>query len=256
MRKAALLSFFFFAGLLRFGFTQYPSNSASPSTASSDYHYIKAKELRHRLTHHQHLVLFDVRSAYAYQNEHIKGAISLPLPEIRTSSALASIPTNQMIVTYCSCPHHLAQMAADVLGTIGYHHVFVLDEGLPGWKSAGYPMEGTLANKPVSIYWIIGYVFAPAHKPVQGLEIRVLQPATEQLEFGKTGNDGFYAIRLPFYGLKPGDQLQVSFGGDTIFFSAGEKTNPWGIRVDDEMSHIVLLPNQFLHTFKSRRLHP
>lgn len=45
-------------------------------------------------------VLVDVRSAAAYQQEHAKGAISLPGFEIQ--ARLKELPKNKQIITYCT----------------------------------------------------------------------------------------------------------------------------------------------------------
>src|SRR5688500_3882340 len=45
-------------------------------------------------------VLVDVRSAAAYQQEHPKGAISLPTPEI--AARMSELPKDKQIITYCT----------------------------------------------------------------------------------------------------------------------------------------------------------
>lgn len=218
--------------------------------------YISVKKLRADLLKGRHFKIFDVRSAYAYRMEHIKGAESLPIQEISYSSILTALPKNTPIVTYCSCPHHLAEMAFQILKQKGFTNVLVLDEGIPGWKKDNYPLEGTLADKPVEIFWILGYAYGPHHAPRSGVEVRGYQEKTQQLEIDKTDRRGFYAMALRFYGLEPGDQLQASIGGDMIFFTVGKKTKIWGTRIDDENGEVVIKDGAFLKTFKSHKLHP
>lgn len=45
-------------------------------------------------------VLVDVRSAVSYQQEHAKGAISLPTHEI--AARLSELPKDKQIITYCT----------------------------------------------------------------------------------------------------------------------------------------------------------
>lgn len=45
-------------------------------------------------------VLVDVRSAQSYQEEHAKGAISLPTSEI--AARLSELPKDKQIITYCT----------------------------------------------------------------------------------------------------------------------------------------------------------
>jgi uncharacterized Zn ribbon protein len=46
-------------------------------------------------------VLVDIRVAEAYKEEHIKGAVSIPLEEIRERGP-RELPADKLIVTYCA----------------------------------------------------------------------------------------------------------------------------------------------------------
>jgi predicted sulfurtransferase len=45
-------------------------------------------------------ILVDVRSAMSYQQEHPKGAISMPTPEI--AARMSELPKDKQIITYCT----------------------------------------------------------------------------------------------------------------------------------------------------------
>jgi hypothetical protein len=47
-------------------------------------------------------VIVDVRSAEAYEQEHIAGAISVPLAEIESSPTELKLEQDQWIITYCT----------------------------------------------------------------------------------------------------------------------------------------------------------
>jgi hypothetical protein len=47
-------------------------------------------------------ILVDVRSAQAYEQEHIPGAISIPLAEIETNPTGLKLEKDQWIITYCT----------------------------------------------------------------------------------------------------------------------------------------------------------
>lgn len=219
------------------------------------YKFIKTAELAERLKQSQDLTLVDVRSAYAYQMEHIPGAISIPLSDFKNEVTQSPLSRTGMIVTYCSCPRHEAEMAADILNAMGYHNVFVLFDGLPGWKEAKLKTVGDLANEPITPYWVIGYAKGSDGKPRAGVVVRAFQPKTQQLEIGTTNKDGFFALQNLFYGLKEGDQMQVVVGNDVIFYNLGPRTTPWGTRVDDADGRITTLPELFLKTYKEKKLH-
>lgn len=231
---------------------------ADPLSENS-YRYIHAKDLETRIHQGKRVTVVDVRSDFAYRMEHIKDSVSLPLDRLPKEIETRPLPKDGIIVTYCSCPRHLAQMAADLLKKAGYSNVNVLYEGLPGWKEAAYPLEGSLANQPVRIFWVVGYVMDTQHKPRKGISVHIFQPATQQLEIAATDKEGFYSIPLRFYGLKPGDQMEVAFitsrtGGDVVFFQVGPHQTPWGTRVDDSAAHVMPRPEQFLETFKKKKL--
>jgi rhodanese-related sulfurtransferase len=48
------------------------------------------------------LVIIDSRSASQFQESRIKGAISLPLPELEQDPALPRVPKDARLVFYCS----------------------------------------------------------------------------------------------------------------------------------------------------------
>jgi rhodanese-related sulfurtransferase len=48
------------------------------------------------------LVIIDSRSASQFQESHIKGAISLPLPEFEKDPTLLHVPKDARLVFYCS----------------------------------------------------------------------------------------------------------------------------------------------------------
>ncbi|MBD0370756.1 MAG: rhodanese-like domain-containing protein [Pyrinomonadaceae bacterium] len=61
---------------------------------------VKVEELVRALEEGRAVVV-DIRAAEAYQEEHIKGAVSIPLEEIRERGA-RELPTDKLIVTYCA----------------------------------------------------------------------------------------------------------------------------------------------------------
>ena len=47
-------------------------------------------------------VVVDVRSADAFQESHIAGAISIPLVQIETDPSTVTLPKEEWIITYCT----------------------------------------------------------------------------------------------------------------------------------------------------------
>ena len=89
-------------------------------------------------------VLIDARSVDSYTEEHIAGAIPVPLEEARRSPASplrGQIPADAIIITYCngfSC--HDSMDLGKLLIKAGYQSVYVFEGGLPEWRDAGYPV--------------------------------------------------------------------------------------------------------------------
>ena len=62
---------------------------------------IDRRELQ-RLVHHEHAQLVDVLPTQEYTDEHLPGAISLPLRELSRRSAEAHLRRLDPVVVYCN----------------------------------------------------------------------------------------------------------------------------------------------------------
>lgn len=95
-------------------------------------------------------IFVDSRHRDDYDIEHIPGALSLYYEDLDKlyDRELGTIPKDKAIVTYCSDPQcETAIKLADALVARGHTRVFILLEGLPGWKDAGYPAKMGEANE-------------------------------------------------------------------------------------------------------------
>ena len=99
---------------------------------------VPAKELWQRVK--QGLVtVLDVRPPEEYAQGHIRGAINVPVTELK--KRLHQIPSGQEVVAYCRGPYCLlAYEAVEVLRKKGIK-ARRLEEGYPEWKSAGLPVN-------------------------------------------------------------------------------------------------------------------
>jgi len=94
--------------------------------------HIDPEHLADRLLHGEHgLTVVDVRPAGEYDAFHIRGAINVPLPEVL--DALAPYRNRGTIVLYSNGMTHPAQ-ARDVLARAGFQNVYLLTDGLEGFK--------------------------------------------------------------------------------------------------------------------------
>lgn len=95
------------------------------------------------------IIVIDARSADAFEQEHIPGAISFPHRTINIEST-ATLDRSKLYVTYCdgmSC--NASTKAAYQLSVLGFR-VKELIGGLDWWKRDGYETEGSLAQSPVA----------------------------------------------------------------------------------------------------------
>ncbi len=99
---------------------------------------VPAKELWQRVK--QGLVtVLDVRPSEEYAHGHIRGAINVPVTELK--KRLHQIPAGQEVVAYCRGPYCLlAYEAVQVLRKKGIK-ARRLEDGYPEWKSAGLPVD-------------------------------------------------------------------------------------------------------------------
>ena len=99
---------------------------------------VPAKELWQRVK--QGLVtVLDVRPPEEYAQGHIRGAINVPLTELK--KRLHHIPADQEVVAYCRGPYCLlAYEAVEVLRKKGIK-ARRLEDGYPEWRLRGLPVE-------------------------------------------------------------------------------------------------------------------
>ena len=89
-------------------------------------------------------LLLDVRPRQEFDAGHLKGAINIPIDELRRR--LKELPKDRQVITYCRGEFCVfADEAAEILRSKGYD-VVRLEGGWPEWQSEGRPVR-TGANK-------------------------------------------------------------------------------------------------------------
>ena len=85
------------------------------------------------------VTLLDVRPPEEYEAAHIRGALSVPLPEL--AKRLSDLPRTREVVAYCRGPYCvLAVEAVKLLRRKGFKAVR-LEEGILDWSALGFPVE-------------------------------------------------------------------------------------------------------------------
>jgi rhodanese-related sulfurtransferase len=84
-------------------------------------------------------VLLDVRPKQEFDAGHLRGAINIPIDELR--DRLSELPQDRQIITYCRGEFCVfADEAAEILRSKGYD-VARLEGGWPEWQAEGRPVK-------------------------------------------------------------------------------------------------------------------
>jgi rhodanese-related sulfurtransferase/DNA-binding transcriptional ArsR family regulator len=84
------------------------------------------------------VTVLDVRPGIEYEAGHIPGAVSIPIDEL--PARIARLPRGRDIVAYCRGPYCvMAPRGVDLLRAHGLP-ARRLEDGLPEWRLAGYPI--------------------------------------------------------------------------------------------------------------------
>src|SRR5437899_2075665 len=91
-------------------------------------------------------LLVEVLPREEYEEEHLPGAISIPLKDLDAES-VGSLDRDRPIVVYCADAQcDLSPRAAWRLETLGFVEVYDYAPGKADWAASGRPTEGELAS--------------------------------------------------------------------------------------------------------------
>lgn len=85
---------------------------------------------------HQHHLLLDVRLPEEFVQEHLPGAVHIPVQVLRDH--LAELPTDRPVIFYCRSGNR-TKKAAEILTQAGYQTLYDLG-GMIQWKEQGLPV--------------------------------------------------------------------------------------------------------------------
>lgn len=140
----------------------------------------------------------DARGLRQYQTAHIYGAVFSRAQGDSTGGGIDDWSTDDRVITYCGCPHHLSSLRAAGLQKAGFTDVYAIDEGFVGredsWEANEYPMAGMGfvegAQASISEWQIAGSVeprFAGEY---------VWAAADRQYEAAPVAGDGRYDLHV------------------------------------------------------------
>jgi rhodanese-related sulfurtransferase len=106
---------------------------------------LSSEELRQLVVGKEKISLIDVRAPREYEENHIKGAVNIPLPDLRTGykDFKRKIP----IVLICSTGHR-SSLGTSILKQQGISTVLNAAGGMTGYSAAGYASECPVCVAP------------------------------------------------------------------------------------------------------------
>ena len=108
---------------------------------------INREDLKKKIDSSEKFILVDVLSVQHFSEEHLPGAINIPLGEIEAKAAEILPDKDAEIIVYCASFECTASpAAAKKLEEMGYTNAVDYEGGIKDWKEAGNKMEGTLAE--------------------------------------------------------------------------------------------------------------
>ena len=108
-------------------------------------HLVSAEDLHDRVTGNEPIVLVDVRTPLEFGDSHIKGAINMPAPDLRTRHA--ELDPEKPILLICSSGNR-SGLAASLLRQRGFREVYNVAGGMTGYSAAGYAKRCTVCENP------------------------------------------------------------------------------------------------------------
>ncbi|MFP8953427.1 rhodanese-like domain-containing protein [Natrialbaceae archaeon A-arb3/5] len=149
--------------------------------------------------------MVDTRGTDQHDAIRITGSVLSSAPDGVTNDPVEEWSQDDLIVTYCVCPHTLAGQRAATLIDSGYENVYALDEGLQAWINAGYEIEGTEAGQALSTYDISG--LSDPEYAGEYVHARTLE--SDQSEVSAVESDGSYELTLHFADVDSDSLLEI-----------------------------------------------
>jgi len=115
--------------------------AAKAKVEAAGFSFLTAQQLDARLKSKTPPVVIDVLSQKSFAASHIKGAINIPMSDIKKTAPTLLPDKNAAIVVYCGSYQCGASLnAAAVLKKLGYTNIHDYKGGLKEWTELGLPL--------------------------------------------------------------------------------------------------------------------
>lgn len=105
---------------------------------TSHIELIAAEDLHDMITGSNDFVLLDIRAPLEYEDNHIKGAINIPVADLRTR--YNELNKDKTTVLVCSSGNR-SSLGASILKQHGFKDIYNVAGGMTGYSAAGYARE-------------------------------------------------------------------------------------------------------------------
>ena len=105
---------------------------------TSHIELISAEDLHDMITGDANFVLLDVRAPLEYEDNHITGAINIPVADLRTRHN--ELDKDKITVLICSSGNR-SSLGASILKQHGFKDIYNVAGGMTGYSAAGYTRE-------------------------------------------------------------------------------------------------------------------
>jgi rhodanese-related sulfurtransferase len=103
---------------------------------------IELEELKSKMDEGELFHLLEVSNPKDFEQEHIPGAVNIPLSSL-AQTASQKFRKYEQLVVYCQgASSSVGISAARILQRLGFSNVLLVRGGKEAWKKAGYPLEG------------------------------------------------------------------------------------------------------------------
>ncbi len=102
-----------------------------------EYNDVTVEQAKQLIVQKPRMIILDVRTESEYAQEHIEGAINMPLSEI--DSRLSEMDPEDEFLVYCTSGSRSSMAIATMLEN-EYTKIYHLPSGIIAWRKAGYPV--------------------------------------------------------------------------------------------------------------------
>ena len=105
-------------------------------TQKSEYGDVTVERASDLMDSKPELVVLDVRTQEEYDDEHIEGAILIPVQELE--ERIDELSKDDELLVYCRTGNR-SGTAVSILQGNGFQKIYHMSKGITEWKAAGYP---------------------------------------------------------------------------------------------------------------------